>query len=95
MSRFQALVGMDALTKQSSNALERLHFWSKIQAEISDRRLSATEGQIKQMKFEDRLKVESKLHELEVLTYVPLILDLALEFRINCLFEPLYLNFSL
>ncbi|KVI02243.1 IQ motif, EF-hand binding site-containing protein [Cynara cardunculus var. scolymus] len=65
ISRFQALVDMDALTKQASNALEILHFWSKIQAEISARRLSATEGQIKQMKLGDQLKVESKLHELE------------------------------
>ncbi|XP_024960735.1 protein IQ-DOMAIN 1-like [Cynara cardunculus var. scolymus] len=66
ISRFQALVDMDALTKQASNALEILHFWSKIQAEISARRLSATEGQIKQMKLGDQLKVESKLHELEM-----------------------------
>ncbi|KAI3702804.1 hypothetical protein L6452_28556 [Arctium lappa] len=66
ISRFQASIDMGALTKQTSNALERLHFWSKIQAEIGARRLSATEGRIKQMKLDDRLKVESKLHELEM-----------------------------
>ncbi|CAH1444563.1 unnamed protein product [Lactuca virosa] len=58
----------DKLTfRQASTALERLHFWSKIQAEINSRRMCMVkESRIKQLKLEDRLKVESKLHELEM-----------------------------
>ncbi|KAI3755752.1 hypothetical protein L1987_55558 [Smallanthus sonchifolius] len=64
--RFQALISSDALTKQTSTSLERLHFWSKIQAEISGRRLcKVAEGRMKQVKLQDRVKVASKLHELE------------------------------
>ncbi|KAI3804840.1 hypothetical protein L1987_26682 [Smallanthus sonchifolius] len=66
-SRFQALIKADALTKQTSTALERLHFWSKIQAEISGRRLcKVAEDRMKQVKLQDRVKVASKLHELEM-----------------------------
>ncbi|KAK9077465.1 hypothetical protein SSX86_005802 [Deinandra increscens subsp. villosa] len=68
ISRFQALMTVNALTKQAPMALERLHFWSKIQAEISGRRLcKVAEGRMKQMKLQNQMKVASKLHELEVL----------------------------
>ncbi|KAK1431023.1 hypothetical protein QVD17_14215 [Tagetes erecta] len=66
-SRFQALIKSDALTMQTSTALERLHFWSKIQAEVSGRRLcKVAEGRMKQMKLQNQMKVASKLQELEM-----------------------------
>ncbi|XP_076942536.1 protein IQ-DOMAIN 10-like [Bidens hawaiensis] len=67
VSRFQELTKMvDALTKQASPALERLHFWSKIQAEISGRRLcKVAEGRMKQVKLQDRMRVASKIQKLE------------------------------
>ncbi|KVI10454.1 IQ motif, EF-hand binding site-containing protein [Cynara cardunculus var. scolymus] len=65
-SRFQALVEADALTKQASSALDKIHFWSRIQTEIKSRRYwMAAESRIKQKKLENRVQVESKLHELE------------------------------
>ncbi|KAK9048324.1 hypothetical protein SSX86_032713 [Deinandra increscens subsp. villosa] len=66
-SRFRELVEADALTKQASSALNKIHFWSKIQIEITNRRhWMVAEGRIKQKKFENQAKFESKLHELEV-----------------------------
>lgn len=66
-SRFQALIEADALTKQASSALDKIHFWSRIQTEIISRRYwMAAEGRIKQKRLENQVKVESKLHELEV-----------------------------
>ncbi|KAD3066794.1 hypothetical protein E3N88_34674 [Mikania micrantha] len=66
-SRFRDLIEADALTKQASSALDRIHFWSKIQMEIRNRRhWMVAEGRIKQKKFENQVKFESKLQELEV-----------------------------
>uniref|UniRef100_A0A5B7BEY9 Protein IQ-DOMAIN 1 n=1 Tax=Davidia involucrata TaxID=16924 RepID=A0A5B7BEY9_DAVIN len=66
--RSQALMieGHSAI-KQASAALNHIHSWSRIQAQIRARRLSmVTEGQIRQKKLENQLKLEAKLHELEV-----------------------------
>ncbi|XP_024980050.1 protein IQ-DOMAIN 1-like isoform X2 [Cynara cardunculus var. scolymus] len=63
----EALIEGDALTKQALSALDRIHLWSKIQSEIRTRRLCmVTESRIKQKKLQNHLKLESKLHELEV-----------------------------
>ncbi|XP_076908334.1 protein IQ-DOMAIN 10-like isoform X1 [Bidens hawaiensis] len=66
-SRFQELIEADALSKQASSALNKIHFWSKIQMEIRNRRhWMVAEGRMKQRKFENQVKFETKLHELEV-----------------------------
>ncbi|PWA37336.1 IQ motif, EF-hand binding site [Artemisia annua] len=66
-SKFQVLSNADALTQQSSSALDIIHCWSKIQMEIRTRRhWMVAEGRIKQKKRENQGKTESKLHELEV-----------------------------
>lgn len=65
--RFQALIGGHTVQKQASAALDYIHGWSKIQAEIRARRLSmVTEGRTRQKKVENQLKLDAKLHELEV-----------------------------
>ncbi|KAJ9538510.1 hypothetical protein OSB04_031243 [Centaurea solstitialis] len=67
-SKFQALIEADALTKQAFRTLDRIHFWSKIQSEIRNRRLCmVTESRIKQKKLQNHLKLQSRLHELEVI----------------------------
>ncbi|KAD6794433.1 hypothetical protein E3N88_05400 [Mikania micrantha] len=66
VSKFQALVETDAHTKQASSALDRIHFWSKIQLELRNRRICMIkESRLKQKKLQNQLKIESKLHELE------------------------------
>lgn len=66
-SRFRSLVEPIALTKQSFSALDKIHFWSKIQSEIRTRRhWMVAEGRIKQKKLENQVKIDSRLHELEV-----------------------------
>uniref|UniRef100_A0A2P2L5B3 Uncharacterized protein MANES_16G035300 n=1 Tax=Rhizophora mucronata TaxID=61149 RepID=A0A2P2L5B3_RHIMU len=65
--RLQALTQSYSVKKQSVNTLKCLHSWSKIQSEIRARRLCmVTEGQLRQKKLENQLKLEAKLHELEV-----------------------------
>ncbi|KAK9078211.1 hypothetical protein SSX86_002268 [Deinandra increscens subsp. villosa] len=65
-TKIQALMEADALAKQSSTALDRIHFWSKIQVELRTRRLQMVkESRLKQKKFQNQLKMESKFHELE------------------------------
>ncbi|KAI3803515.1 hypothetical protein L1987_31669 [Smallanthus sonchifolius] len=65
-SKFQTLIESDALNKQASNALDRIHFWSKIQLELRTRRLCMVkESRLKQKKLQNQLKIESKFLELE------------------------------
>lgn len=53
--------------KQASVTLKYLHTWSRLQTEIRARRASMTvEARIKQRKLENLLKLETKLHDLEV-----------------------------
>lgn len=53
--------------KQASVTLKYLHTWSRLQTEIRARRASMTvEARIKQRKLENQLKLETKLHDLEV-----------------------------
>lgn len=65
--RFKVLSEKQTVTKQASTALSHIHSWSKIQAQIRSRRqCMVIEGRIKQKKLENDLKLEAKLHELEV-----------------------------
>nr|GMC46365.1 protein IQ-DOMAIN 1-like isoform X1 [Ipomoea batatas] len=53
--------------QQVSATLKHIHSWSRIQSEMKARRLSmVTEGRLKQKKIQSELKLQAKLHELEV-----------------------------
>lgn len=74
--RLQVLTQGHTVKKQASNTLNYIHSWSRIQAQIRARRLSmVTEGRIRQKKLENQLKLEAKLHELEVRLIQLLICD--------------------
>ncbi|PSS24596.1 Protein IQ-DOMAIN like [Actinidia chinensis var. chinensis] len=65
--RLQILTQSHSASKQASTTLSYLHSWSRIQAQIRARRLSmVTEGRLRQKKLENQLKLEAKLHDLEV-----------------------------
>ncbi|RVW42957.1 Protein IQ-DOMAIN 1 [Vitis vinifera] len=65
--RFQVMTQGDIVRKQASTTLSYIHAWSRIQAQISARRhCMAQEGRVRQKKLENQLKLEAKLHELEV-----------------------------
>ncbi|KAI3456185.1 hypothetical protein Pfo_012848 [Paulownia fortunei] len=67
MVRLQNLVQCDSVKKQASTTLSHLHSWSRIQAQIRARRVHmVTEGRLRQKKLENQLKLEAKLHDLEV-----------------------------
>lgn len=65
--RFQAVTQRHSVKKQASNTLSNIRAWSKIQGEIRARLLNMVmEGRLKQKKLEHQLKLEAKLHDLEV-----------------------------
>ncbi|CAK9148194.1 unnamed protein product [Ilex paraguariensis] len=65
--RLQGLIQGHSIKKQASTTLSYLHSWSSIQAQIRARRLfMVTEGRNRQKKLENQLKLEAKLHDLEV-----------------------------
>ncbi|KAK9697998.1 hypothetical protein RND81_08G075700 [Saponaria officinalis] len=65
--RFQKLTERKSVTKQCSSTLTHLHNWSRMQAEIRGRRLCmVTEGRRTQKMLDSQLKLEAKLHDLEV-----------------------------
>ncbi|GLT48594.1 hypothetical protein SLA2020_222090 [Shorea laevis] len=65
--RFNELVQAHPVKEQTSSTLSHLHSWCDIQSRIRARRLCmVTEGRIKQKKLENQMKLEAKLHELEV-----------------------------
>ncbi|XP_027162187.1 protein IQ-DOMAIN 1-like isoform X1 [Coffea eugenioides] len=65
--RLQALLQGHSVKKQASSTLSYLHSWSKMQAHIRARRICmVTEGRLRQKKLENQLKLEAKLHDLEV-----------------------------
>ncbi|KAK4399195.1 protein IQ-DOMAIN 1 [Sesamum angolense] len=67
MVRLQNMVQRDSVMKQASTTLSRLHSWSRIQAQIRARRVHMVlEGRLRQKKLENQLKLEAKLHDLEV-----------------------------
>lgn len=65
--RFQELVQDHTVKDQAISALRHIHSWSIIQDQIRARRLCMVkEARIRQKKQENQLKLEAKLHELEV-----------------------------
>ncbi|KAL5998464.1 Short calmodulin-binding motif containing conserved Ile and Gln [Asimina triloba] len=65
--RLQVLTQGHTVNKQASTTLSYLKAWSKVQSQIRARRICmVTEGRIRQKKHENQLKLEAKLHELEV-----------------------------
>ncbi|GAB4831369.1 hypothetical protein Ancab_005382 [Ancistrocladus abbreviatus] len=65
--RLQIQIEGQSSRKQSMSTLTHLHSWSRIQAQIRDRRLCMViEGRLKQKQLENQLKLEAKLHDLEV-----------------------------
>ncbi|KAJ0502603.1 putative IQ motif, EF-hand binding protein [Helianthus annuus] len=67
VSRLQTLTRGDFGKKQASNTLTNLQTWTKVQAQIRTRRKHMVEnGGIRRKKLESQLKLETKLHDLEV-----------------------------
>lgn len=65
--RLQKLTQGNCVRKQASTTLSYLSSWSRIQTQIRARRLCmVTEGRIRQKKLENQLKLDAKLHDLEV-----------------------------
>ncbi|KAF1882459.1 hypothetical protein Lal_00039107 [Lupinus albus] len=56
-----------SVKRQANTTITYLHSWSNIQAEIRARRLCmVTEDRIRRKKLESQLKLEAKIHDLEV-----------------------------
>ncbi|KAL8130339.1 hypothetical protein V2J09_019494 [Rumex salicifolius] len=67
IARLHKLAKGESIKKQSTGTLARLHARGRIQAQIKERRLCmAAEGHLKQKKLENQLKLEAKLHDLDV-----------------------------
>lgn len=67
IERLQVLAQGHSVKKQASTTLSYIQSWSKIQAQIRARRICmVTEGRIRQKKQDNQLKLEAKLHDLEV-----------------------------
>ncbi|XP_039049345.1 protein IQ-DOMAIN 1-like [Hibiscus syriacus] len=65
--RLQAQTLNVSVRKQATTTLNYLHSWSNIQAQIRARRLCmVTEGRLRQKKIANQLKLEAKLHDIEV-----------------------------
>ncbi|XP_008784249.2 protein IQ-DOMAIN 1-like isoform X2 [Phoenix dactylifera] len=65
--RLQVLAQGHSVKKQTSSTLSYIQSWSKIQAQIGARRICmVTEGHIRQKKQDNQLKLEAKIHDLEV-----------------------------
>ncbi|KAG6641346.1 protein IQ-DOMAIN 9-like [Carya illinoinensis] len=65
--RLQVLTQAYSVKRQATTTLSHLHTWSNIQSHIRARRLCmVTEGRLRQKKLENQLKLEAKLHDLEV-----------------------------
>ncbi|CAJ1978513.1 unnamed protein product [Sphenostylis stenocarpa] len=65
--KLEALIQDHMAREQTGTALSYIHSWSRIQEQIKTRRLyMITEARIKQKKLENQLKLEAKIHELQV-----------------------------
>lgn len=65
--RLRVFTQRSSVQKQASTTLSYLRTWNKIQTQIAARRHSmVVEGRMKQKKHENQLKLEAKLHDLEV-----------------------------
>ncbi|XP_022715788.1 protein IQ-DOMAIN 1-like isoform X2 [Durio zibethinus] len=67
MVRLQAQTQTHSIKKQATTTLNYLYSWSNIQAQIRARRLCmVTEGRLREKKIANQLKLEAKLHDIEV-----------------------------
>ncbi|KAJ8534878.1 hypothetical protein K7X08_016606 [Anisodus acutangulus] len=67
ISRLHSMTKGFSVKNQASATLSALHSWNRIQAEIRARHVRMVmEGRLKQKKMENQLKLETKLHNLEV-----------------------------
>lgn len=65
--RFNALIQGHTVRNQTSIALNVMHSWCYIQSQIRARRMyMVTQGRLQNKRLENRLKLEIKLHEIEV-----------------------------
>lgn len=65
--KFQGAIEAYSVNDQVAATLKHIHSWSRIQSEIKARRLCmVTEGRLKQKKIQNQLKLEAKLHDLQV-----------------------------
>ncbi|KAG4390127.1 hypothetical protein GLYMA_06G232400v4 [Glycine max] len=65
--KFEALIQDHMAREQTVTALNYIHTWSRMQDQIKARRLyMITEARIKQKRLENQLKLEAKIHELQV-----------------------------
>ncbi|KAF3442445.1 hypothetical protein FNV43_RR16361 [Rhamnella rubrinervis] len=65
--RYQDLVKGQTVKEQATAALSYIHAWCRIQDQITERRqCMVKESRIRQKKLENQLKLDAKLHELEV-----------------------------
>lgn len=71
LQRLQVLGQGHSTKKQASTTLSYIQSWNKIQGQIRARRACmVTEGRIKQKKLENQLKLEAKLHDIEVTLFL-------------------------
>uniref|UniRef100_A0A7N0U2U2 Uncharacterized protein n=1 Tax=Kalanchoe fedtschenkoi TaxID=63787 RepID=A0A7N0U2U2_KALFE len=64
--KLQILTQGDSVKRQAVRTLNHLHTWGKIQDQIKARRLCmVVEGRLRQMKLENQLKLDAKLHDAE------------------------------
>ncbi|KAL3643495.1 hypothetical protein CASFOL_014310 [Castilleja foliolosa] len=67
MARLQNLLQRDSVKKQASTTMTRLHTWSRTQSQVQARRVHmVSESRLRQRKLENQLKLQAKLHDLEV-----------------------------
>lgn len=65
--KLQGAIEAYSVNDQVTATLKHIHSWSRVQSEIKARRLCmVTEGRLKQKKIQNQIKLEAKLHELEV-----------------------------
>ncbi|XVF04306.1 hypothetical protein REPUB_Repub05bG0071200 [Reevesia pubescens] len=65
--KFNILIQEHTVKKQTTNTISYLHSWCNVQSQIRARRMCmVTEGRLKQKRMENQLKLEAKLHDLEV-----------------------------
>lgn len=101
ISRLHSMTQGPSVKKQASTTLSALHSWNRIQAEIRACRVRMViEGRLKQKKLENQLKLEAKLHNLEVtlghflLLLTGFILDFPQDMKPSYLYLLSYISFS-
>ncbi|WCJ27149.1 IQ-domain 9 [Euphorbia peplus] len=65
--RLRDISQKNSVKKQATTTLKYLHSWSNIQSQVRSRRqCMVTESRLRQKKLENQLKLEAKLHDLEL-----------------------------